>query len=83
MSARPQTEAKIDDLRKRVKKLEVPAKGTLIVALTLDGEVVINHPDLNPDKNGVGHIVFSPEQAEHLARLLLKKANEARELVKP
>lgn len=40
-------------------------------------EVVINHPDLNPDENGVGHIVFSPKQARNLAELLLKNANEA------
>lgn len=40
-------------------------------------EVVINHPDLKPDKNGVGHIVFSPGQARSLAHLLIKRANEA------
>lgn len=48
----------------------------LEVGLTPDGrEVIINHPDLLPDANGVGHIVFSPEQARNLARLLLRKAD--------
>jgi len=40
-------------------------------------EIVINHPDLKPDENGVGHIVFSPRQARHLANLLMKHAAEA------
>ena len=40
-------------------------------------EVVINYSDLTPDRNGVGHIVFSPRQARNLARLLLKHADEA------
>lgn len=40
-------------------------------------QVVINHPDLHPDENGVGHIKFSPGQAINLARLLLTKAAEA------
>jgi hypothetical protein len=51
--------------------------GTLEVGTNGQGEVVINHPDLHPDKNGVGHIVFSPRQARHLADLLYKKAIEA------
>lgn len=37
-------------------------------------EVVINHPDLKPDENGVGHIIFSPRQARDLANLLIKQA---------
>jgi hypothetical protein len=37
-------------------------------------EVVINHPDLKPDENGVGHIVFSPRPARMLANLLVKHA---------
>jgi hypothetical protein len=40
-------------------------------------EIVINHPDLKPDENGVGHIVFSPNQARGLATLLLKHADAA------
>jgi hypothetical protein len=39
-------------------------------------EVVVNHPDLKPDKDGVGHITFSPAQARHFAGLLLKHADE-------
>ena len=39
-------------------------------------EVVINHPDLQPDAKGRGHIVFSANQARNLAELLLKQANE-------
>jgi hypothetical protein len=42
-----------------------------------DGEVVVNHPDLKPDENGVGHIVFSPAQARSLATLLIKHASIA------
>ena len=48
--------------------------GHLEVGTNDNGEVVINHPDLKPDENGVGHIVFSPDQARNLARLLLLKA---------
>lgn len=51
--------------------------GLLEVGLSVDGtEIIINHPDLQPDANGCGHIVFSPDQARALARILLKKANE-------
>jgi hypothetical protein len=52
-------------------------KGYLLVGTNGRGEVVINHPDLEPDENDVGHIVFSPDQAESLARLLVQKAKEA------
>lgn len=40
-------------------------------------EVVINHPDLKPDADGVGHIVFSPREAMNLAYLLNKHAMTA------
>ena len=40
-------------------------------------QVVVNHPDLKPDENGVGHICFSPRQARHFANLLLKHADQA------
>jgi len=50
--------------------LEVGTKG---------GEVIVNHPDLKPDENGVGHIVFSPNQARNLATLLQKQARLAEE----
>src|ERR1035438_10261587 len=49
--------------------------GFLEVGPNDDGEVVINHPDLKPDENGVGHIVFSPNQARNLAMLLFKHAD--------
>jgi hypothetical protein len=51
-------------------------EGVLEVGI-LNGEVVVNHPDLKPDENGVGHIVFSPDQARHLAYLMIRKADEA------
>lgn len=60
-----------------MKTSDVIAKGTLEVGTNGAGEVVINHPDLNPDENGVGHIVFSVEQARNLAYILLKKADSA------
>jgi hypothetical protein len=49
----------------------------LEVGTTGKGEVVINHPDLEPDKDGIGHIVFSVAQARNLADLLLKHAARA------
>lgn len=52
-------------------------KNTLEVGTNGNGEVVINHPDLDPDENGVGHIVFSVEQARNLANLLLSKSADA------
>lgn len=39
------------------------AAGILEVGTNDEGEVVLNHPDLKPDKDGVGHIVFSPKQS--------------------
>ena len=52
-------------------------KNILEVGTNGRGEVVINHPDLQPDENGVGHIVFSVEQARNLANLLQSKAADA------
>lgn len=52
-------------------------EGFLEIGVNDKNEVVINHPDLKPDENGVGHIVFSVNQARNLARLLIGKANEA------
>lgn len=57
-------------------ELRSPPKGFLEVGHS-NGEVIINHPDLRPDANGVGHIVFSPEEARGLADLLRKNAEEA------
>lgn len=51
--------------------------GYLEVGTNDKGEVVVNHPDIKPDENGVGHIVFSPNQARSLANLLLQKAAKA------
>ncbi|HTA46362.1 MAG TPA: hypothetical protein VK789_28160 [Bryobacteraceae bacterium] len=53
------------------------AEGFLEVGSNGKGEVVINHPSMKLDENGVGHFVFSIKQARDLARLLLKKADEA------
>lgn len=52
-------------------------EGFLEVGCNENDEVVINHPDLKPDENGVGHIVFSPRQAKGLAKLLIKHATLA------
>jgi hypothetical protein len=51
--------------------------GYLEVGSNGKGEVVINHPDLDVDENGCGHLVFSVEQARNLARILMKQADEA------
>ncbi len=50
----------------------------LEVGLTPDGrEVIINHPvDPETVRLRFGHIVFSPDQARRLAKLLLRKADE-------
>lgn len=54
-------------------------EGVLEVGISADGrEVIVNHPDLKPDANGVGHIVFSPDQAWNLAKLLVQKALECK-----
>jgi hypothetical protein len=52
-------------------------EGFLEVGHSEQDEVIVNHPDLKPDENGVGHIVFSPNQARNLSRLLLQHADEA------
>lgn len=52
--------------------------GTLEVG-TNNGEVVVNHTAVKPDENGVGHIVFSPNQARNLAHILTKQARVADE----
>lgn len=51
--------------------------GVLEVGCNEHGEVIINHPDLKPDAEGVGHIVFSPQQVRNLARILLRQADVA------
>lgn len=63
--------------------------GYLEVGTNDRGEVVVNHPDLKPDADGCGHIVFSPEQARAFAKSLITKAADAdaywatRKAVKP
>jgi hypothetical protein len=52
-------------------------ENTLEVGHDDQGEVVINHGNLQPDEKGIGHLVFSPEQARELATLLWKHAEEA------
>ena len=54
-----------------------PPAGFLEVGCNDNGEVVVNHPDLEPDENGVGHIVFSPAEARAFANLLLRHADTA------
>lgn len=52
--------------------------GFLEVGLTERGdEIIINHPDLQPDEHGEGHIIFSVEEARGLAKILIAKAAEA------
>lgn len=51
--------------------------GVLEVGTNGKGEVIINHPDLQRDADGIAHIVFSPNQARNLARLLNEKAKDA------
>jgi hypothetical protein len=40
-------------------------------------EVIVNHPDLHADADGVGHIVFSVEEARNFAASVLRAAREA------
>jgi hypothetical protein len=51
--------------------------GFLEVGCNDKGEIIINHPDLKSDGNEVGgHIVFSPDQARALARILTRYADQ-------
>lgn len=52
-------------------------EGFLEVGYNEQGEIVVNHPDLKPDENGVGHIVFSANQARQFAWNLIKHAEES------
>ena len=52
--------------------------GTLEIGTNGKGEVVINHPDIDPDKDGVGHMVFSlPVRRGDWPMFLTKKAELA------
>lgn len=55
------------------------ASNTLEVGVNDKGEVVMNHPRLDVDEYGVGHIVFSPQQAITLALILINNASKALE----
>jgi len=55
-------------------------EGYLEVGVNTDGEVVLN---LDKDRNGVGHIVFSPNQARALANVLISNAKSAEDMLKP
>jgi len=60
----------------------IPTEGVLEVGLTSDEtSVVLNHPQIEQDEHG-GHIIFSPQQAQEFARLLLKKAGECSNVVR-
>ena len=62
-------------------KMTDKVEGFLEVGCNEKDEIVVNHPDLKPDENGVGHIVFSPNQARNLAQLLLKNAEKAEQAI--
>ncbi len=65
------------DLAQEIERDDAPPAGYLQVGLSPDcREVIVNHPDLQPDANGVGHLVFSPDQARTFAHLLLAKADK-------
>lgn len=62
-------------------KVRIPS-GNLYVGLSEDGKhVIVNHPDLEPDADGCGHIVFSHDEALNFAMLLLRKVNTAQGVV--
>jgi hypothetical protein len=52
-------------------------KGVLEVGTDGKGNVVINHPDIQPDENGAGYIVFTPKEARALANVLVKMQDRA------
>ena len=58
--------------------LDPPKPGTLLVGVDDRNQVVINHPQLDTDAQGCGHIVFSAYEADLLADLLKKHAEQAR-----
>lgn len=54
--------------------IHIIAPNTLEIGRLETYEVVMNHPQMQLDKNGMGHIIFSPAQARNLACLLIKHA---------
>lgn len=77
-NATEQIDKLMQELKSRENRAVDKVEGFLEVGLSEDQrEVVVNHPDLKPDENGVGHIVFSPNQARNIAHTILRKATEA------
>jgi hypothetical protein len=54
--------------------------GDLEIGVSVYGQVILVHRDLTADEKGVGFIQFSPNQARHLGRTLLRKATEGEAL---
>jgi hypothetical protein len=52
-------------------------KGILEIGTDESGNVVLNHPNIDQNESG-GYIVFTPDEADGLAVLLLKMARRAR-----
>jgi hypothetical protein len=63
-----------ESLKRMAREPDDVDAGTIEIGHNDRFEVVIN---LDRDRNGIGHIVFSPRQARHLANTLLKHATEA------
>jgi hypothetical protein len=63
-----------ESLKRMTREPEDIDAGTIEVGHNDRFEVVIN---LDHDRNGIGHIVFSPRQARHLANSIMKHASEA------
>jgi hypothetical protein len=66
-----------ESLKRMTREPEDVVDGVLEVGRDDNFQIVVNHPDLKPDENGVGHIVFSPRQARKFANLLMKHATVA------
>lgn len=54
--------------------------GYLEVGINDKGEIILQ---LDHDRNGIGYIVFSVNQAKKLAGILFEKANEAQSILEP
>ena len=62
-------------------RVKIPS-GNLYVGLSTDGRhVIVNHPDLQPDAEGCGHIVFSHREAVNFATLILRKVSIAQGII--
>lgn len=54
--------------------------GYLEVGVNTQGEVILN---LDKDRNGIGHIIFSPNQARAFAEVLISNAASAEKMLQP